>query len=98
MMGQESELLKWGALGFVAFVVLVVIVPMVRAFIGEMKHSREEREKMFGDFCAFVKNDASHHTAALNSVNVALERLCERVGRLPCTEDVGPDEKQELAG
>ena len=97
-MTGESELLKWGALGFVAFVVLVVIVPMVRAFIGEMKHSREEREKMFGEFSAFVKNDVSHHRAALQSVNVTLERLCERVGRLPCTEDVKPGEEKELAG
>lgn len=94
----ESEMLKWGALGFVAFVVLVVIVPMVRAFVGEMKHSREERERMYGDFCSFVKNDAEHHRAALQSVNVTLERLCERVGRLPCTEDVEPNGEKELAG
>jgi len=97
-MTADSEMLKYGALGFVAFVVLVVIVPMVRAFISEMKHSREERERMFGEFSDFVRNDASHHTAALNTVNVALERLCERVGRLPCTEDAEPVKPEELAG
>ena len=108
-MTADSEMLKWGALGFVALMVLAVVVPLVRAFVNEMRRGREERERMaeqsqkereamFERFAGFVSNEAAHHTAALHNVARTLQSLSERVGGLPCTEEVEPVKPEELAG
>ena len=97
MTGYE-EFLKWGGLGLTLVVIVVLVKPMVQGFIAELEASRVERKATREDFQHFIENETQHTRIALERMTGAVDRLCEGVGRLPCTEEVEPRKDKELAG
>lgn len=73
------EYLKYGATGLVALTILVVLVPVIRAFVEELKASRQERQEMRKEHNEFVINHARHTTDALLQVKEGLEQVCRRL-------------------
>ena len=73
------EYLKYGATGLVALTILVVLVPVIRAFVEELKASRLERQEMRKEHNEFVINHARHTTDALLQVKEGLEQVCRRL-------------------
>jgi len=73
------EYLKYGATGLVAVIILAVMVPIIRAFIEELKESRRERQEMRKEHNDFVVNHARHTTEALLQVKDGLEQVCRRL-------------------
>jgi hypothetical protein len=73
------EYLKYGATGLIAVIILVVMVPVIRAFIEELKESRRERQEMRKEHNDFVINHARHTTEALLQVKDGLEQVCRRL-------------------
>ena len=74
-----AEYLKYGATGLVALTILVVLVPVIRAFVEELKASRLERQEMRKEHNEFVINHARHTTDALLQVKEGLEQVCRRL-------------------
>jgi uncharacterized membrane protein YcjF (UPF0283 family) len=74
-----GEYLKYGATGLVAVIILAVMVPVIRAFIEELKESRRERQEMRKEHNDFVINHARHTTDALLQVKDGLEQVCRRL-------------------
>jgi uncharacterized membrane protein YcjF (UPF0283 family) len=74
-----GDYLKYGANGLVALVILAVMVPVIRAFVEELKASRQERQEMRKEHNEFVINHAQHTTDALLQVKESLEHVCERL-------------------
>jgi uncharacterized membrane protein YcjF (UPF0283 family) len=74
-----GEYLKYGATGLVAVIILAVMVPVIRAFIEELKESRRERQEMRKEHNDFVINHARHTTEALLQVKDGLEQVCQRL-------------------
>jgi uncharacterized membrane protein YcjF (UPF0283 family) len=74
-----AEYLKYGATGLVALIVLAVLVPVIRAFVEELKASRQERQEMRHEHNEFVINHARHTTEALLQVKDGLEQVCRRL-------------------
>jgi uncharacterized membrane protein YcjF (UPF0283 family) len=74
-----GEYLKYGATGLVAVIILAVMVPVIRAFIEELKESRRERQEMRKEHNDFVINHARHTTEALLQVKDGLEQVCRRL-------------------
>ena len=74
-----AEYLKYGATGLVAVIILAVMVPVIRAFIEELKESRRERQEMRKEHNDFVINHARHTTEALLQVKDGLEQVCRRL-------------------
>ena len=97
MTGYE-EFLKWGGLGLTLVVIVVLVKPMVQGFIDELKASRQERTQTREDFQKFITNETTHTRIALERMAGAVDRLCEGVGRLPCTDDAEPVRPEDLAG
>jgi len=77
---SAKEFLEYGATGLVAMMILVVLVPVVRAFITEMRASRVERKEMRQEYNDFVINHARHTTSALVQVREGLEQVCRKLG------------------
>jgi uncharacterized membrane protein YcjF (UPF0283 family) len=73
------EYLKYGATGLVAIIILAVMVPVIRAFIEELKESRRERQDMRREHNEFIINHARHTTDALLQVKDGLEQVCRRL-------------------
>ncbi len=94
MTGYE-EFLKWGGLGLTLVVIVVLVKPMVQGFIDELKASRDERTATREDFQRFISNETQHTRIALERMTGAVDRLCEGVGRLPCTKDSDPPARGE---
>jgi len=63
----------------VALTILVVLVPVIRAFVEELKASRLERQEMRREHNEFVINHARHTTEALLQVKEGLEQVCRRL-------------------
>jgi len=74
-----GDYLKYGANGLVALVILAVMVPVIRAFVEELKASRQERQEMRKEHNEFVINHAQHTTDALLQVKESLEHVCQRL-------------------
>ena len=74
-----AEYLKYGATGLVALIILAVLVPVIRAFVDELKASRQERREMRAEHNEFVINHAQHTTHALLQVKDSLENVCRRL-------------------
>ena len=74
-----AEYLKYGATGLVAVIILAVMVPVIRAFIEELKESRRERQEMRKEHNEFIVNHARHTTEALLQVKESLENVCRRL-------------------
>ena len=74
-----AEYLKYGVTGLVALTILVVLVPVIRAFVEELKASRLERREMRKEHNEFVINHARHTTDALLQVKEGLEQVCRRL-------------------
>jgi uncharacterized membrane protein YcjF (UPF0283 family) len=74
-----GDYLKYGANGLVALVILAVMVPVIRAFVEELKASRRERQEMRKEHNEFVINHAQHTTHALLQVKDSLENVCRRL-------------------
>ena len=74
-----GDYLKYGANGLVALVILAVMVPVIRAFVEELKASRRERQEMRKEHNEFVINHAQHTTDALLQVKDSLENVCRRL-------------------
>ena len=74
-----GEYLKYGATGLVALIILAVMVPVIRAFIEELKESRRERQEMRKEHNEFIVNHARHTTEALLQVKESLENVCRRL-------------------
>ena len=74
-----AEYLKYGATGLVALIILAVMVPVIRAFVEELKASRQERQEMRKEHNEFVINHAQHTTDALLQVKDSLENVCRRL-------------------
>ena len=74
-----AEYLKYGVTGLVALTILVVLVPVIRAFVEELKASRLERQEMRREHNEFVINHARHTTEALLQVKDGLEQVCRRL-------------------
>lgn len=74
-----TEYLKYGATGLVALTILFVLVPVIRAFVEELKASRLERQEMRREHNEFVTNHARHTTDALIQVKEGLEQVCRRL-------------------
>ncbi len=74
-----AEYLKYGATGLVALIILAVLVPVIRAFVEELKASRVERQEMRHEHMTFVTNHAQHTTDALLQVKESLEQVCRRL-------------------
>jgi uncharacterized membrane protein YcjF (UPF0283 family) len=74
-----GEYLKYGATGLVALIILAVLVPVIRAFVEELKASRQERQEMRKEHNEFVINHAQHTTDALLQVKDSLEHVCRRL-------------------
>lgn len=86
--------LEYGATGMVALMIVAVLVPAVRAFIGEMRAGRDERRAerqeraaMRKEHYEFVSNHARHtadviaeQTEAMLKVREGLDRVCDRLG------------------
>ena len=89
-----SEYLKYGATGLVALIILAVMVPVIRAFIEELKESRRERQEMRKEHQVFITNHAAHQTEALREVKSGLESIASSLGRLPCLEAECPDSRK----
>jgi hypothetical protein len=73
------EYLKYGATGLVALIIMGVLVPVIRAFVDELKASRRERQEMRKEHNEFVINHAQHTTDALLQVKESLEHVCRRL-------------------
>ncbi len=73
------EYLRYGATGLVALIILAVLVPVIRAFVEELRASRQERQEMRKEHNAFVTNHAQHTTEALCQVKESLESVCRRL-------------------
>jgi hypothetical protein len=73
------EYLKYGATGLVALIIMGVLVPVIRAFVEELKASRQERQEMRREHNDFVINHAQHTTDALLQVKESLEHVCRRL-------------------
>ena len=73
------EYLKYGATGLVALIIMGVLVPVIRAFVDELKASRRERQEMRKEHNEFVINHAQHTTEALLQVKDSLEHVCRRL-------------------
>jgi len=54
-------------------------VPVIRAFVEELKASRLERQEMRREHNEFVINHARHTTEALLQVKDGLEQVCRRL-------------------
>ena len=78
-----AEYLKYGATGLVALIILAVLVPVIRAFVDELKASRLERREMRAEHNEFVINHARHTTDALLQVKDSLEQVCRRLNGSP---------------
>ena len=74
-----GDYLRYGANGLVALVILAVMVPVIRAFVEELKASRRERQEMRKEHNEFVINHAQHTTDALLQVKDSLENVCRRL-------------------
>jgi len=74
-----AEYLRYGATGLVALIILAVLVPVIRAFVEELKASRQERQEMRKEHNEFVINHARHTTDALLQVKEGLEHVCRRL-------------------
>jgi len=85
-----SEYLKYGATGLIALIILAVMVPIIRAFIEELKESRHERQEMRKEHQIFITNHAAHQTDALRGVKSGLENVASSLGRLPCLDPECP--------
>jgi len=86
------EFLKYGVTGLVAIIILAVMVPVIRAFIDELKESRRERQEMRKEHNDFVINHARHTTEALLQVKDGLEQVCRRLNGLSRAESRGEKE------
>lgn len=89
-----GEYLKYGATGLVALIILAVMVPVIRAFIEELKESRRERQEMRKEHREFITNHAAHQTDALREVRAGLENVASSLGRLPCLDPECPESQQ----
>jgi len=74
-----ADYLKYGATGLVALIIMGVLVPVIRAFVDELKASRRERQEMRKEHNEFVINHAQHTTEALLQVKDSLEHVCRRL-------------------
>ena len=74
-----AEYLRYGATGLVALIIMAVMVPVIRAFVEELKASRQERQEMRKEHNEFVINHARHTTDALLQVKEGLEQVCRRL-------------------
>lgn len=74
-----KEFLEYGATGLVALLMVVVLAPMVRAFIIELQASRKERGEMRKEHADFVENHSRHVINALVEVKYGLEAVCRRL-------------------
>ncbi len=90
-----KEFLEYGATGLVALMMLAVLVPVVRAFVAEMRASRVERKEMRQEYREFITNHAAHQTEALLEVKVGLESIAASLGRLPCLDTECPEPPKE---
>ncbi len=88
---EMKEFLEYGATGLVALMMLAVLVPVVRAFIAEMRASRVERREMRQEHKEFITNHAAHQTEALLEVKAGLESIASSLGRLPCLDAECPE-------
>ena len=73
------EYLKYGATGLVALIIIGVLVPVIRAFVEELKASRQERQEMRKEHNEFVISHAQHTTDVLLQVKDGLEQVCRRL-------------------
>jgi hypothetical protein len=77
-MGGE-EFLKYGAFGVLALIVVVALVPVLKAMVSEIKDSRLERQQMRADYQDFVCNHAKGMMSALGEVRDGLRGVCDRL-------------------
>lgn len=75
----ESDMLKYGALGFgflVLFVILWLIVrPIILAFVRELREGRKERTEQREQFLDFMQNHAAAQVQALHGVKEGLTEV-----------------------
>ena len=84
-------LIEHGDLGLMALVLLVVVGPMVAAFVWQMKASNRQQDKARADFMSVITETGERQertTVALTEVSVGqvrtLDRLCSRLEERPC--------------
>lgn len=73
------EYLKYGAFGVLALIVVVALVPILKAMVCEIKDSRLERETMRKDYQEFVCNHARGVMDGLAKVREGLQEVCHRL-------------------
>jgi hypothetical protein len=78
----ESEMLKYGALGFAAVVVALIMRPLVSGLVRELRDGRTERSEMREQFMGFIQNHAAGQTEALYRVKDGLAEVAEKLAGL----------------
>ena len=75
----ESEALKYGALGFVAFVLFailwLIVRPIIRSFVAELQANRKERTEQREQFLAYMENHAAGQIEAMHEVQRGLGEI-----------------------
>lgn len=74
-----TDLLRYGLPGLVALMVVLIVVPIVRAFVEELAASRAERREMRDQFDRYVTVQAKAVTEALTQVRDGLDDICRRL-------------------
>ena len=74
-MPSVKDFLDYGAFGLVALLMVVVVVPLVRAFVSEMRASRAERERFWTMHTDYINNAAAHVAAGYERVTAALDNV-----------------------
>ena len=79
-----KEIAEYGSLGLWVAVMIGVFGPMVKAFIGELTASREERNTMRLEHNVFITEHSMEVTKALVRVQEGLDSVCKRLnGGIP---------------
>jgi len=87
----ESEALKYGALGFVAFVVFailwLIVRPIIGSFVSELQANRKERTEQREQFLGFMENHAAGQIEAMHEVKEGLIEVVVSLRRLNGREE-----------
>ncbi len=76
---ETKVLAEYGAVGVV---LVAIIVPIVRAFIGELAANRQERKEQQQQTMTLITNHLEHSTAANRDLARAVTGMGEQVGKL----------------
>ena len=75
----DSDLLRYGALGFVALVLLAILWlimrPIILAFVAELQANRMERTEQREQFLGYMENHAAEQIRAMHEITVSLRKL-----------------------